>query len=152
MIAGGPDGGLGIIDAHVEPHERPVEVPIVCVLTRFGLRSARHLVPTYLDYGRVVREARSARIPGLLRSAFLVEDPRTCYSLSFCTDVNAIGVFGTAVRAHVTAGNRVFGRLIFDPSRGPELWSTKWRLISVSNNLNWKDFNLRQTIAEETCG
>jgi len=65
-----------------EPGDHPVDVPIICVITRFGLRSARYLLPTYLDYRRVVREAKASETPGLLRAAFLIENLTTCYSLS----------------------------------------------------------------------
>lgn len=32
-----------------EPGDHPVDVPITCVITRFGLRSPLYLLPTYLD-------------------------------------------------------------------------------------------------------
>ncbi|HET8629146.1 MAG TPA: hypothetical protein VFL91_17130 [Thermomicrobiales bacterium] len=127
-----------------EPGDHPVAVPVTCVITRFGLRSARDLLPTYLDYRRVAREA--ARTPGLLRAAFLVEGPAACYSLSLWASRDAIPHFGTNVPGHVEAARRVFRRLRFDERRGPEIWSTKWRLDSVSNNLNWADFDLRGLI------
>lgn len=125
---------------------QPVDVPILCVITRFGLRSAWHLLPTYLDFRRVMREARRSATPGLLRAAFLIEDFRTCYSLSVWAELNAIPKFGGNVPSHVDAARRVIGRLAFDPGRGPELWSAKWRLTAVSNNLNWSDFDLRGVI------
>jgi hypothetical protein len=128
-------------------HQR-VEAPILCVLTRFGLRNARELLPTYLDYRRVLIDARRAGVPGLLKAAFLVENARTCYSLSLWANPGAIGGFGTDVAAHVDAANRIFGRLACDAERGTQLWSTKWRLVSASNNLNWGDFDLRAAIAD----
>src|SRR5690606_32282356 len=99
------------------------------------------LLPTYLDYRRIMKQA--VRTPGLLRSAFLVENLTTCYSLSIWASRDAIPRFGTNVPYHVTAGNRVFGRLAFRQGRGPEIWSTTWRLNSVSHNLNWEEFDLR---------
>lgn len=129
-----------------EAGDRPVDVPVVCVLTRFGLRSARDLMPTYRDYRRIMREVARSQPAGLLRSAFLVENPTTCYSLSFWSGEDAIAHFGTDIGEHVSAARRAFGRLRFDAERGPELWSTKWRLTSVSNNLNWDDFDLRSVI------
>jgi hypothetical protein len=119
---------------------------VVCVITRFGLRSARHLWPSYLDYRRVMQQVERSQTPGLLRAAFLVENPTTCYVLSLWSGPAAIPQFGTNIPAHVDAGNRMLGRLRFDPDRGPELWSTKWRLLSASDNLNWQDFDLRGTI------
>ncbi len=129
-----------------EPGDHPVEVPTLCVITRFGLRSPLYLLPAYLHYRRVLREAKATQTPGLLRSAFLIENLNTCYSLSIWASWDAITYFGTNVRYHVNAGNWVFGRLAFSKDRGPEIWSTKWRLTTVSHNLNWEDFDLRTLI------
>ncbi len=127
-----------------EPGDHPVDVPILCVITRFGLRSPLFLLPTYLDYRRTMKQA--AQTPGLLRSAFLIENLTTCYSLSLWANWNAIPRFGTNVPYHVSAARRVFGRVFFRNGYGPEIWSTKWRLTTVSNNLNWADFDLRGLI------
>jgi hypothetical protein len=124
-------------------HQRHVESPIVCSLTRFGLRSRRHLIPAYRNYRSVVDSAKGVGTPGLLRCALLVENPTTFYSLSIWAREEAIAHFGTNVPRHVEAARDVFGRLAFDPDRGPELWSTRWRLVSTSNNLNWGDFDFR---------
>lgn len=132
----------------LEPGEHPVDVPIVCTITRFGLRSRRQLLPALADYRRVVRDARESQTPGLLRCAFLVENPTTWYSLSIWSERDAIAHFGTQVLGHVDAARSLFPRLACESNRGPELWSTKWRLISVSNNLNWADFDLRRLIVE----
>jgi hypothetical protein len=37
------------------------------------------MLPTHLDYRGVVRDARTAQTPGLLRSAFPIENPTTCF-------------------------------------------------------------------------
>jgi hypothetical protein len=129
-----------------DPGDHPVDVPISCVITRFGLRSARSLLPTYLDYRNTVREAEQTNTPGLLRSAFLIENPTTCYSVSIWASRNDIPAFGTNVPSHVSAARKVFGRVFLSKYGGPEIWSTKWRLTSVSNNLNWADFDLRTLI------
>lgn len=129
-----------------EPGDHPVNVPIVCVITRFGLRSARYLLPTYIDYRRVQKQAKASQTPGLLRAAFLVENPTACYSLSLWASWEAIPRFGSNVPYHVTAARKVIGRVSFTKARGPEIWSTKLRLNTVSNNLNWEDFDLRQFI------
>lgn len=105
------------------------------------------MVPTYLAFRRVARHARSS--VGLLRSAFVIEGWRTCYSLSIWRHEDAIPIFGTAVQEHVAAARGVFGRLTFDSTNGPELWSTKWRLARVSNNLRWDGLDLRSAIALE---
>jgi hypothetical protein len=138
----------GAVDIPVSSIHQRVEAPILCVLTRFGLRNARELLPTYLDYRRILIDARRAGVPGLLKAAFLVENARTCYSLSLWANPGAIGGFGSDVAAHVDAANRIFGRLACDEERGTQLWSTKWRLVSASNNLNWGDFDLRAAIAD----
>jgi hypothetical protein len=130
----------------LEPGDHAVDVPIVCSITRFRLRRARHLLPAYREYQKVVHEARLAQTPGLLRAAFLVENPVTWYSLSIWSDRNAIAHFGTNVPRHVDAARTFFPRLVFQPA--PELWSTKWRLDSVSNNLNWGDFDMRGAILD----
>jgi hypothetical protein len=128
----------------IEPGDHPIDVPIICVMTRFGLRSPLALLPTYLAYRRTVKQA--IKTPGLLRSAFLLESPTICYSLSIWSSSAAIPVFGTNVPHHVDAARSIFGRLVWNKQRGPELWSTKWRLTTVSNNLNWEDFDLRAVI------
>lgn len=129
-----------------EPGDHPVDVPIICVVTRFGLRSVRYLLPTYLDYRRVLKQAKTVQTPGLLQAAFLIENPTTCYSLSIWASWEAIPHFGTNVSHHVEAARKIFGRVPFDPEKGPEIWSTKFQLSSVSNNLNWQDFDMRQLI------
>lgn len=126
-----------------EPGDHEVDVPIMCSITRFGLRSARFLVPSYLDYRRVIRSAHESPAIGLLRSAFLVENPTTWYSFSIWSGYPD---FSAHVPDHVEAARKVFGRLSIEPDRGPELWATKWRLVSVTNNLNWDDFDLRRLI------
>lgn len=123
---------------------RAVPAPVTCVMTRFGLRSPRHLLPSYLDYRRVVRQAADS--PGLLRAAFLVDSPASWLSLSIWAEPDAIPVFGTNVTRHIDAAGKVFGRLAFDPARGPELWSTTWRLESVSDNRNWGDLDLGEGV------
>jgi hypothetical protein len=122
---------------------REVDAPVYCVLTRFGLRGVRHLLPTYRDYAALVREARRANTPGLLQCAFLIENPATCYSLSLWSSEP---FFSAEMSTHVDAANRVFKRLSFEPERGPELWSTQWKLTRVTNNLNWSGFDLRQAL------
>jgi hypothetical protein len=135
-----------------DPGDHWIDVPVVCVITRFGLRSPISFLPTFSDYRRVVREARGSRTPGLLTSALLVENPTTLYSMSIWRNAEAIPRFGTKVPIHAEAARRTFGRVSFDPGRGPELWATKWRLVSVSNNLNWDGFDLRQLILDQLGG
>ncbi len=129
-----------------EPGDHQVSVPILCVITRFGLQSARFLLPTYRDYRHVMRDLETSHIPGFLRSAFIVENPTTCYSVSLWSSWDDIPHFGTEVPYHVDAARRIFGRVRLSANNRPEIWSTKWQLASVSNNLNWDDFDLRGLI------
>jgi len=128
-----------------QPGDHPVDAPITCAITRFGLRNARSMLPSYSSFRRVRQAARDSPPTGLLRSAFLIENPTTWYSFSIWSGEPA---FSAQVPVHVDAARDVVGRLAFEPGRGPELWSTKWRLVSVTNNLNWADFDLRQLIVD----
>lgn len=122
-----------------------VDSTVVCVVTRFGLRRPWHVLQTYLAYRWLMRRMRREEPAGLLRSSFLVEGLTTCYSLSIWVDESAIPRFGSSVEEHVAVARGVFGRLRFR-NRRPELWSTRWRLAEVSNNLNWDAFDLRHEI------
>jgi hypothetical protein len=132
------------------PGDHLVDVPIICVITRFGLRSIRYLLPTYLDYRRFLEQAKAVQTPGILRAAFLIENPTTCYSFSLWANWAAIPHFGTKVPYHVEAARAVWKRTTFTKEKEPEIWSTKFRLNSISNNLNWEDFDLRQLILKMT--
>jgi hypothetical protein len=116
--------------------ERSVAAPVVAVLTRFALRRPWHLLQTYVSYRWLMRRIRRAKPEGLIASAFLIEGPTTCYSLSMWASERAIPWFGTHVDGHTQVARGIFGRLRYANGR-PELWSTKWRLVSVSGNLNW---------------
>jgi len=137
-LRGGESGRL------TEPGDHLVSSDIVCQITRFGLRRPIDLLRTYLDFRRTRRKAK--HVSGFLCAAFVVEDARTCYTLSIWQDLRAIAHFGTSTPVHLAAARQVMGRLRFEPDRGPELWSTKWRLFSVSSNLNWGDLDLRSRL------
>ncbi len=123
-----------------------VDSPVVCVVTRFGVRRPFDMVRCFVQYRRIRRASR--RTAGFLRSAFLVEDLRTCYVLSVWKDWDSIPAFGTDVPEHIAAARSVFGHLRRGRRSGPELWSATWRLAAVSNNLNWSTFDLRETLVE----
>ena len=135
-----------------EPGDHPIDVPITCVITRFGLRSSRFLLPTFLDYRRVLREAWRSETPGLLRAGLLVENATTLFSVSLWSEPAAVSRFGTNVPLHVDAARAVFDRLATDSNGVPELWSTKWHLASVSNNLSWRGFDLRGVVRDAMTG
>jgi hypothetical protein len=136
--------------APTRPRDRvDVDSTIECVLTRFVLRSPSDLVRTARDYRRVMRSTLEIRPRGFLASSFLVENASTCWSLSLWSDPAALGVFGASVVDHVVAGNNLMPRLARDDGGAPMLWSTRWRLASISNNLNWgSGFDLRATLTQ----
>ena len=131
--------------------DNPVNSSVVAVITRFGLRRPIDLLLTYRDYRRVAAEAQSSNPSGFLRSAFLVESLRSCFVLSLWESYDAIPRFGTYCPEHVHAARRGIGRCKLGANGGPELWSTKWRLNSVSNNLSWDDFDLRARLIGFAC-
>lgn len=134
------------------PDDRPisgaafarVDTTISCVLTRFHLRSSWSLIPFYLAFRRVRREARE--IAGLLQAAFLVENRHTCYTLSLWKDDYSIVDFGR-VRSHIDAANSVFAGAY---GQRPEIWSAQFRLWAVScYNLNWEGLDLQTHLADQ---
>lgn len=142
----GVDASARRLTSLSQPGEHLVDSSITCVMTRFGLRSPRFLLSSYREYQRVVRAAQRSHVPLLLRNAFLVENPTTWYSFSLWRDYPT---FSAEVTAHVEAARSGFGWLRIDPELGPELWSTKWRLTSVTNNLFWEGFDLRAILADD---
>ncbi len=120
---------------------------ISCVLTRFQLRSSWSLIGFYFAFRRVRRAAR--HVPGLLKAVFLVEDLRTCYTLSLWREDGAIVDFGR-VRAHVDAANAAFGPTYRKDLKRPEIWSAQFRLWAVScHNLNWQGLDLQSELGEQ---
>lgn len=146
------------MDGKVEPLRRPggrpsatsyerLETQVSCVITRFRLRSPFSLIRFYRAYRRIRRQARE--IDGLLRTAFLVEGPRTCYTFSLWRDDRAILQFNTLVRSHVQAANGAFGHTFRKDLQRPEIFSAQFRLDAVSHNLNWEGLDLRSVLARE---
>jgi hypothetical protein len=119
---------------------QPVKSSVVAVITRFRFKHIWDLVGAYRAYRRIAADARS--VPGYLHSAFLVQDHHSCCTLSVWADARAIARFGTLVPTHAGLGNWAFPRVRRTPS-GPELWSTRWQLAGVSNNVRWEGFELR---------
>jgi hypothetical protein len=134
------------VAALARPGEHAVDSSVTCVVTRFGLRSPRFLLRSFREYREVARLASQAGVPRLLRSAFLVENSTTWYSFSIWRGAPALSA---ELPEHVDVARRSFGWLRIDPDLGPELWSTKWNLLSVTNNLHWDGFDLRQVLADE---
>lgn len=121
-----------------------VDTNVSCMLTRFHLRSAWSLIHFYRSYRRV--RAQSDRIPGLLKTAFLIEDARTCYTLSIWENADAIYDFNGQVDSHIDAANSSIRHLKFGAG-GVELWSAQFRLSAISAfNLRWDSFDIRRHV------
>jgi heme-degrading monooxygenase HmoA len=72
-------------------------------MTRFRLSHVWHLISMYLALRTMRADLDTA--PGLIRSAFLVEGPRTCYTLSLWESEAALEQFAN-VRSHIAALRR----------------------------------------------
>jgi hypothetical protein len=124
-----------------------VDTEVSCVLTRFRLRSAWSLLPFYLAFRRVRRESR--KVAGLLQALFLIEDWRTCYTLSLWINECAIVDFGR-VKSHINAANSAFGPTYRRDLQRPEIWSAQFRLWAVSShNLGWEGFDLQPVLGDQ---
>ena len=117
-----------------------VDSDVMCVITRFQLRSTWSLLRFYWLF-RSVR-AQSKQVAGLITSGFLFEDLRTCYTLSIWRDERAILRFNGDVAAHVHAATGCFGDLDTVNHR-KALWSAQFRLFALSPcNLQWEGVDL----------
>ena len=113
-----------------------VQTSVSCVLTRFRTRSLWSTLHLYRLFRHVRRHTSEAR--GLMTALFLIEDLRTCYTLSLWRDEMAILEFNTKVRAHVDAANDSFAHITFAEG-GPQLWSAQFHLTGISPcNLRWE--------------
>jgi len=121
--------------------EHPMQRPILCVLTRCRLRRLRDLLPVYLYFRRIHRQLQTSPLPGFIHAALPFEGFQTVYFLSFWESQAAIARFGTAIPEHIFAVRRLFARAARTPDGLPEIWSTKWTLTAVSNNLHWQGIN-----------
>lgn len=137
------------------PDDRPfsgagfarMDSTISCLITRFHLRSRWSLIPFYLAFRRVRSESR--KVSGLLKALFLIEDLRTCYTLSLWKDDCSIVEFGT-VRAHIAAANSAFVPTYRQDLKRSEIWSAQFRLWAVScHNLNWEGLDLKTHLGKE---
>jgi hypothetical protein len=95
---------------------------MVCVTTRFRLRSPWSLLAMYRAYRCMQRDLETA--PGLLRHAFLIQSPVAVCTLSVWASQEALDRFASA-RSHVAAV-----RCAKRECR--EIWSAYWRLDAVS--------------------
>jgi hypothetical protein len=143
---------------HGWPDHRPmsgasyarVDTTISCVLTRFHLNSLWSLIPFYLGYRRVRREARN--LGGLLQTVFLIENFRTCYTLSLWRDDWSIVEFG-ALRAHVSTARAAFRPTYRKDLQRSEIWSAQFRLWATSrHNLSWEGLDLESLLFDHLSG
>jgi heme-degrading monooxygenase HmoA len=95
---------------------------MLCVTTRFRLRTPLALLPIYLVFRRMRRDLESA--PGLVRHAFLIQSPLAVCTLSIWATREAMERFAT-VPSHVAAV-----RYAKRSCRG--VWSAYWELDAVS--------------------
>ncbi len=119
---------------------------IRCVVTRMRMRRPWHVIAAYRSYRGLQRAMRRSEVPGLLKTAFLIEDARTCCSLSVW---DREPIFSAFVAEHVNVVNTVFSRLECPDGGGPELWSTTWRLDAISHNQRWDDLDLIERIGRD---
>src|SRR5690348_6519924 len=120
MSAGRTNNGLE------RPGDHVVDSGVVCAITRFGFRHPWSLLVAYTWHRRLRLRART--VPGYLRSAFLIEDPWTAYSLSIWRRASDIAEFNVASPQHIDVARKAFGWVRKDHGR-PEVWSTKWTLL-----------------------
>jgi heme-degrading monooxygenase HmoA len=97
---------------------------MICVMTRFRLRHVGHLVSMY----RALRFMRAdlGTAPGLIRHAFVVEGPHTCYTLSLWESEAALEQFAN-VRSHIAALRRA-------QRWCDDIWSGYWQLDAISRS------------------
>jgi hypothetical protein len=99
---------------------------MICVTTRFRLKHFWMLLPMYLTYRQMRRDLKQA--PGLIRYAFLLQNPLACCTLSLWESEDAIINFSN-VPNHVNAVRRA-QRWCRD------IWSAYWRIDAVSKYSN----------------
>lgn len=108
---------------------------MICVTTRFRLRHFWTLLPMYLTYSRMRRDLNHA--PGLIRHAFLLQNPVVCYTLSLWESEESIVSFSN-VPNHIHAVRHA-KRWCRD------IWSGYWHIDAVSKYASrWQGHGLGQ--------
>jgi hypothetical protein len=124
-----------------------MDTAVSCLLTRFRVRSPWWLLRFYLGFRRVRRASRG--VNGLLRALFLVEDFRTCYTLSLWANDAAILDFGS-LPDHVHTANSAFGPTWRADLKRAEIWSAQFRLWAVScHNMTWDGLDLETVLGDQ---
>lgn len=99
---------------------------MMCVTTRFRLKHFWMLLPMYLTYRGMLRDLKQAS--GLIRHAFLLQNPVVCCTLSVWESEAALIAFSN-VPNHVHAVRRA-KRWCLD------IWSAYWQIDAVSKFAN----------------
>lgn len=95
---------------------------MICVTTRFQLKHLWVLAPMYLIYHGMRQNL--AKAPGLIRYAFLIQSPITCYTLSIWESEAAMAKFANTP-THVNA-------VRFAKRWCRDIWSAYWRIDAIS--------------------
>jgi heme-degrading monooxygenase HmoA len=97
---------------------------MICVMTRFRLSRWWHLAAIYLDYRRMRPDLSAA--PGLIRHAFMLQNPLTCYTFSIWESERALrGFSNTSAHVH---GVRLAHRVCCD------IWSSYASIDAISKS------------------
>lgn len=96
-----------------------------CVLTRIRMKHAWQLLPSFILFRRLQRRS----IPGLQRSAFVVESPWVFHTVSLWQDARAILEFG-GQQDHVAMVRWTF-------PRATEIWSAEFVVLGRSPRQQW---------------
>ena len=120
-----------------------VDSDVTCVLTRFEVRSLWALLRFYVLFRRVKNTIRG--LDGLIAALFIVENARTCYTLSVWRDVGAILKFNTEP-AHIAVANYSFRELRSTKGK-VHLWSGQFRLAGASpHNFVWPGIDFKSFV------
>jgi quinol monooxygenase YgiN len=104
---------------------------MICVTTRFHLRYFWQLLPVYFLYRGMLSDLQTA--PGLIRYAFLVENPRVCYTFSIWESQQCLEKFSN-VSHHIHAVRRA-------KKLCQGIWSAYWHFDAISEYANiWSGF------------
>ena len=110
------------------------DFPLFCTLTRVKVRTWFDVLRAWYMF-KTVRN-RSQRIIGLQRTKFLACADRSFIILSIWEREQALLEFASSVTSHHDSIRKILRRANWTHG-SPEVWSTEWRIWSVSNNLNW---------------
>jgi hypothetical protein len=94
----------------------------------------------------------AAGLNGLVTSAFVVENLRTCFTISLWQDAHSIREFNNKIFSHIKAANWAFTKVSFQ-SGGPRIWSAQFRLSAISPyNFRWDGVDLASILNRHSRG